>query len=95
MSSFLQSRVMLEEKNLSSNETISRLREEISGSESRRVSLEQDLRRLNQDHTDLIRKLSVAEATLEIGNRVCSKCLLCILFLGEVHCSVFPLLLCL
>ncbi|KAL5013267.1 hypothetical protein ScPMuIL_007537 [Solemya velum] len=64
-----KSRVMLEEKNLSSNETISRLREEISGSESRRVSLEQDLRRLNQDHTDLIRKLSVAEATLEIGNR--------------------------
>lgn len=70
---------MLEDKNLSLNDTISRLREDVVSSESRRTSLEQDLRRLNQDHTDMIRKLSVAEATLEIANRVSVKTIVSLL----------------
>ena len=75
----LQARASLDEKNNSLQDTITRLREEVRNTENRRVNLEQDLRRQNQDQTDLIRKLSVAEASLEVAQKValshCNSCL--------------------
>lgn len=60
----------LEEKNSSLMDASSRLREEVRNSEARRTQLEQELSRLNRDYNDLIRKLSVAEASLEMAQKV-------------------------
>ena len=38
--------------------------------ENRRSNLEQDLRRMNQEYNEMVRKLSVSEATLEVALKV-------------------------
>ncbi|XP_060576500.1 uncharacterized protein LOC132733823 isoform X6 [Ruditapes philippinarum] len=60
-------RASLEEKNTNLQDTITRLREEVRNSENRRSNLEQDIRRLNQEQNDIIRKLSIAEASLDVA----------------------------
>ncbi|XP_021371833.1 ankyrin repeat domain-containing protein 26-like isoform X2 [Mizuhopecten yessoensis] len=62
-----KSRLSVEERNSSLTETSSRLREEVRNSDARRSQLEQELNRMNRDYNDLIRKLSVAEASLEMA----------------------------
>ncbi|KAL3853519.1 hypothetical protein ACJMK2_017054, partial [Sinanodonta woodiana] len=59
----------MDEKTFSLNETISRLREDLRNSENRRSTLEQDLWKLNQENHDMIRKLSLAEASLEMASK--------------------------
>lgn len=66
----LKARNNLEEKNNNLQDTISRLREEVRNSENRRSNLEQDIRRLNQEQNELIRKLSIAEASLDVVSKV-------------------------
>ena len=68
--SYLQARGSLEDKNNTLQDTIGRLREEVRNSENRRSNLEQDIRRLNQEQNDLIRKLSIAEASLDVAQKV-------------------------
>ncbi|XP_052779650.1 ankyrin repeat domain-containing protein 26-like isoform X20 [Mya arenaria] len=62
-------RASLEEKNQNLQDTISRLRDEVRNSENRRSNLEQDIRRLNQEQNDFIRKHSMAEASLDVANK--------------------------
>ncbi|KAK3608359.1 hypothetical protein CHS0354_030820 [Potamilus streckersoni] len=59
----------MDEKTLNMNETISRLREDLRNSENRRSTLEQDIWKLNQENHDMIRKLSLAEASLEMASK--------------------------
>lgn len=66
----LQARASLEEKNTNLQDKITRLREEVRNSENRRSNLEQDIRRLNQEQNDIIRKLSIAEASLDVATKV-------------------------
>lgn len=49
---------------------MARLKEEAKGSEVRRSTLEQDLRRLHDEHSDMVKKLSHAEASLQIALKV-------------------------
>ena len=65
-----QARATLEEKNNTLQDTISRLKEDVRNADNRRNNLEQDLRRLNQEYNEMVRKLSVAEATLEVALKV-------------------------
>ena len=65
-----QAKLTLEEKNLTLQDSISRLKEEVRNGENRRNSLEQDLRKLNQEYNEMVRKHSVAEATLEVALKV-------------------------
>lgn len=67
---FGQARAALEEKNSTLQDTITRLREEVRNSENRRSNLEQDIRRLHQEQNDIIRKLSIAEASLDVASKV-------------------------
>ena len=67
---FKQARATLEEKNSTLQDTITRLREEVRNSENRRSNLEQDIRRLHQEQNDIIRKLSIAEASLDVASKV-------------------------
>ena len=60
----------MEEKNATLQDTISRLKEEVMNVENRRSNLEQDLRRMNQEYNEMVRKLSVSEATLEVALKV-------------------------
>ncbi|XP_053377095.1 trichohyalin-like isoform X6 [Mercenaria mercenaria] len=64
-----KARASLEEKNTSLQDTITRLRDEVRNSENRRSNLEQDIRRLNQEQNDIIRKLSIAEASLDVASK--------------------------
>ena len=66
-----KARTTLEERNASLNENLIRIREELRSVEGRKTSLEQDLRRSQNDLTDLSKKCSIAEASLEVANRVC------------------------
>ena len=64
----------LEDRNASLNETVMRLRDDIRDLDTRRTSAEQELRRAQMEVTDAQKKLSVAEASLEVSSRV-SSCL--------------------
>lgn len=66
----MQARASLEDKNNNLQDNITRLREEVRNSENRRSNLEQDIRRLNQEQNELIRKLSIAEASLDVASKV-------------------------
>ncbi|KAK6177565.1 hypothetical protein SNE40_015641 [Patella caerulea] len=57
----------LEDKNMALSESVTRLREELRNSDNRRSTIEQDLRKLTQDHTELIKKLSSTEANLTVA----------------------------
>ena len=70
MFDIFQARATLEEKNNTLQDTISRLKEDVRNADNRRNNLEQDLRRLNQEYNEMVRKLSVAEATLEVALKV-------------------------
>ncbi len=66
----LQSRGALEDKNTMLTETVTRLREDVHAADSRRQAVEQEQRLLHQEIADTTRKLSVAEASLEVANKV-------------------------
>ncbi|XP_059152667.1 ankyrin repeat domain-containing protein 36C-like isoform X2 [Physella acuta] len=61
-----RAKTSLEEKNSNLIEQVARLKEEVRGSETRKVTLEQDLRKLNEEHNAIVRKSSETEATLHI-----------------------------
>ncbi|XP_023931713.1 ankyrin repeat domain-containing protein 26 isoform X5 [Lingula anatina] len=65
-----KSRGALEEKNSSLNETVSRLREEVRASDSRRILLEQEMRHLQQEMTETSKKLTTTEANLEVTVKI-------------------------
>ncbi|XP_064604354.1 trichohyalin-like isoform X2 [Liolophura sinensis] len=65
-----KSRSDLEEKNSSMSELVVRLREELRNSDNKKMSLEQELRHLNQDHNDTLKRLSSTEASLEVTQKV-------------------------
>lgn len=65
-----QSRAALEGENASLTETITRLQEDINNSENKRSTLENDMRHLNKEQNDFVKKLSHAEASLELVQKV-------------------------
>ena len=67
---FKQARTSLEERNASLNENLVRVREELRSVESRKTTLEQELRHAQNELTDMSKKCSVAEASLEVSSRV-------------------------
>ncbi|CAL1526232.1 unnamed protein product [Lymnaea stagnalis] len=62
-----RAKATLEEKNNNLVEQVARLKEEVRGAEAKRVTLEQDLKRLQEEHNALIKKLSQTEASLQIA----------------------------
>ena len=52
------------------NETVLRLRDEVRDIGARRTGAEQELRRAQMDLTDSNKRCSVAEAALEVANKV-------------------------
>ncbi len=65
-----QARSVLEERNASLNENMVRLREEMRAMETRKTSLEQELRHAQAECTEINKRLSIAEASLEVTSRV-------------------------
>ena len=55
-------------------EQVARLKEEVRNGESRRTQLEHELRRLHDEHSDMVKKLSHAEASLQMTARVSRDC---------------------
>ncbi len=66
----LQTRSSLEERNASLNESSVRLREDLRSAEERKATLERELRQLQTEHADVSKRCSIAEASLEVANRV-------------------------
>ncbi|XP_035827375.1 ankyrin repeat domain-containing protein 26 isoform X3 [Aplysia californica] len=64
-----RARASLEERNTSLVEQVARLKEEVRSGETRRATLEQELRRLHEEHSDMVKKLSHAEASLQMTMR--------------------------
>ncbi|CAG5117917.1 unnamed protein product, partial [Candidula unifasciata] len=62
-----RAKASLEEKNGHLLEQVARLKEEVRGSETRRVTVEQDLRRLQDEHNEMVKQLSQTEASLQIA----------------------------
>ncbi|XP_046330977.2 ankyrin repeat domain-containing protein 26-like isoform X3 [Haliotis rufescens] len=65
-----KSRAALEGENASLTETITRLQEDINNSENKRSTLENDMRHLNQEQNNFVKKLSHAEASLELVQKM-------------------------
>ncbi|XP_071083099.1 ankyrin repeat domain-containing protein 26-like isoform X2 [Haliotis cracherodii] len=65
-----KSRAALEGENASLTETITRLQEDINNSENKRSTLENDMQHLNQEQNDFVKKLSHAEASLELVQKM-------------------------
>lgn len=60
----------MDERNVTLQDTVSRLKEDLHSSDSRRSNLEHELRHLQTELGDAQRKLSVAQASAEVTNRV-------------------------
>ena len=82
-----QAKASLEEKNSTLLETVARLKEEARGSETRRAGLEADLRRLQEEHSDLVRRAASAEASLQVASRV----RMCFLLESDIVKELHPL----
>nr|KAI8735551.1 ankyrin repeat domain-containing protein 26 isoform X1 [Biomphalaria glabrata] len=65
-----RAKASLQEKNSSLIEQAARLKEEVKAAELRRSSLEQDLKRLQEEHNSLVKKLSQTDASLQIALKV-------------------------
>ena len=65
-----QARAAIEERNTALQETVSRLKEDLHASDSRKSSLEQEMRHLQAELADTQRRLTVAEATNDVTDRV-------------------------
>ena len=78
---YFQARSSLEDKNVALNETIQRLRDDLRNAENRKSAVEQELRQAQNQLNDLQRRLSVAEATLEVAHKVWKKHILLTLFI--------------
>ena len=61
---------MMEEKNTMLNESVMRLRDECRDLETRRSNAETELRRAQMDLADAQKRVSVAEANLEVSQKV-------------------------
>ena len=66
----VQTRSAIEDKNTMLTENVARLKDDLRSADSRRTALEQEARQLQSEVSDAHRRLSVAEASLEVANRV-------------------------
>ena len=65
-----QTRTIWEERNNALQESISRLKEELQRSEHNSSLKDQDLRKLQQELTESLLKVSITENTLEMSKKV-------------------------
>lgn len=70
MRCYFQARLVLEEKNAHLNETVMQLRETVRDMEARKSGADQEFGRLQLDLSEAQKKLSVAEASIEVSHRV-------------------------